>query len=51
MWNVKYDTNELIYERKTDSQTQRAGLLLPRERGGREGRIESLGLADANCYM
>ena len=21
MWNLKYDTNELIYERETDSQT------------------------------
>ena len=23
MWNPKYDTNELIYETETDSQTQR----------------------------
>ena len=22
MWNVKYDTNELIYERKTDSDIE-----------------------------
>ena len=31
-WNLKYDTNELIY--KTDSQTQIADLRLPR---GKEG--------------
>ena len=30
MWNLKYDTNKLIYE--TDSQTQRTDLWLPRER-------------------
>ena len=22
MWNLKYDTNELIYERETESRTQ-----------------------------
>ena len=32
MWNLKYDTDELIYE--TDSQTQRTDLWLPRGRGG-----------------
>ena len=26
MWNLKYDTNELIYETETDSQTQRLDL-------------------------
>ena len=30
MWNLKYDTNELIYETGTDSQTQRTDLWLPR---------------------
>ena len=25
MWNLKYDTNELIYETKTDSQKQTHG--------------------------
>ena len=24
VWNLKYDTNEIIYETETDSQTQRA---------------------------
>ena len=37
MWNLKYDTNELIYETETDSLTQEADLWLPRElEGGRE---------------
>ena len=37
MWNLKYDTNELIYE--TDSQAQRTDLWLPmgREAGGMDG--------------
>ena len=33
MWNLKYDTNEIIYESKTDSQTQRPDLWLPRRKG------------------
>ena len=28
MWNLNYDTNELIYETETDSQTQRAAIWL-----------------------
>ena len=43
MWNLKYDTTELIYGTETDSQTQRRGLC--RE----EGWAGSLGLADANA--
>ena len=34
MWNLKYDTNELIYKTETDSQTQRTDLWLPRGAGG-----------------
>ena len=34
-WNLKHDTNELIYDTETDSQTQRT----------------DMGLADANYYM
>ena len=30
MWNLKYDTNELIYKTETDSQTHRTDLWLPR---------------------
>ena len=37
MWNLKYDTSELIYESETDSQTQRT---YGYQRGkGREGWI------------
>ena len=50
MWNLKYDTNELIHERETDSWTQRTDWL-PRGRGLGEGWIGSLGLADANYYI
>ena len=49
MWNLKYDTNELIYQTETDSQTQRTTCGCQRE-GAWEGRTGSLGLADANCY-
>ena len=34
VWNLKYDTNEHVYETETDSQTQRSELWLPREWGG-----------------
>ena len=47
--NLKYDTNELIYETETDSQTQRTDLWLPGGLG--EGRTGSLGLADTNYYI
>ena len=36
-WNLKYDTNELIYKTEIDSQTQRTDLWLPRERGDGTG--------------
>ena len=50
MWNLKYDTNELIYKTEADSQTQRTDLWLPRGRVP-EGWSGSLGLADANYYI
>ena len=50
MWNLKYDTNELIYETETDSQTQRADLWLPREVGVGKEWIGSMGLEYANYY-
>ena len=43
-WNLKYDTNEPIYEMEIDSQTWRADLWLPRGTGW-GGPIGSLGLA------
>ena len=36
MWNLKYDTNELIYKTETDSQTQRTNLWLPKGEEGEE---------------
>ena len=30
MWNLKNDTNELIYKTETDSQTQKINLQLPK---------------------
>ena len=37
MWNLKNDTNELIYKTETDSQTQKANVWLPKGKGGGEG--------------
>ena len=36
-WNLKYDTNELIYEAETDSQRQKPNLWLPKRKGGGRG--------------
>ena len=38
MWNLKYDTNEHIYETKTDSQIERTDLWMPRGRRGGGGK-------------
>ena len=39
MRNLKYDTNEHLYEKEVDSQTYRTDLWLPKGRGwGRERR-------------
>ena len=45
MWNLKYVTNELIYETETDSQTQRTDLW---SRWGRGETDWELGRADTN---
>ena len=37
MWNLKYDTNELIYETETDSQISKTNLWLPKGKCSREG--------------
>ena len=50
LWNLKYDTNEPIYETETDSQTQRTDWGCQEDRV-RAGRIGSLGLAEANCFI
>ena len=33
MWNLKYDTNELIYKTETDSQTEKTNLWFPKGKG------------------
>ena len=43
MWNLKYNTNQYIYKPKTDSQTKRIDLYLPKGWGGGEQRIENMG--------
>ena len=44
MWNLKYDTNGLIYKTETDSQTWKTNLQLPKGEGNR-GR-DTLGIWD-----
>ena len=34
MWNLKHNTNELIYKTETDSQTQKTKLWSPKGKGG-----------------
>ena len=46
MWNLKYGTNEQIYETKT--YLQRTELWLPGEGAVGKGRMGSLELADAS---
>ena len=36
MWNLKKDTNELIYKTETDSQTLKRNLQLPNGKDGGE---------------
>ena len=45
-WNLKYDTNELIYKAETNSRDREQTCGCQGE--VREARIESLQLADAN---
>ena len=45
MWNLKYDTNELIWETETDSQIQRTDLWLPRGRKDGEGMEWDFGVS------
>ena len=50
MWNLKYDTKELVYETETDRHRE---CICGCQEGGwlGEGRIDILGLADANYYV
>ena len=45
MWNLKYDTDEPVFETETDSQTQRADMWLSRGRGGRRGKDQEFGIS------
>ena len=51
VWNLKYNTSKLIYEKEADSQTQKTNLQLPKGKCVREGQIRRLGLADSNYYI
>ena len=51
MWNLKYDTDEHVYETEADSQTWRRELWLPRGKGMGEGERGSLGLVDVSYYI
>ena len=44
IWNLKYDTNQDIYQLKIDSQILRTDLWLPMRRNA------NLELTEANCY-
>ena len=37
MWNLKNNTNELIYKTEIDPQTEKTNLWLPKGKGGKEG--------------
>ena len=37
MWDLKYDTSELIYKTETDSQTWKTNVWLPEGKGMGEG--------------
>ena len=52
MWNLKHDTNALIYKTEIDSQTEIRLVVAKRGRGDSEdGWIGSLQLAAANYYI
>ena len=42
MWNLKSDTNELIYKREIDSQRQKTNLWLPKGIAGGGGGWEKI---------
>ena len=50
MWNLKYGTNEHIYETEAGSQTENQ-LVVAKGREGGEGRTGSLELTAANYYI
>ena len=51
MWNLKYDTNELIYKTETTHRRREQICGCHGEEGVGEGWIGSLGLAEENYYI
>ena len=51
MWNLKYDTNELVYETETESLTQTTDWWLSRGTGLGKGWSGRLGSADVSFYI
>ena len=49
MWNLKYDTNELIYQTETLMDIENKLMVTKGEKG--VGKNRSLGLADTNYYI
>ena len=48
MWNLKYNTKELIYQTETDTEIRIMVAKVERNDGGMDGSSE---LADANYYI
>ena len=51
MWNLKYDTNELIYETNRLTDIENRLVVAKGKKGWEDGWIGSLGLADASYYI
>ena len=49
MWNLKYDTNQHIYETETDSQTEHR-LVVARREVARLGKNWELGISRCKRY-
>ena len=50
MWNLKYDTSELLYETEIDSQIQRTDLWLPRGMEGWGGMDWEFGIGKCKLW-
>ena len=51
MWNLQHDTKESLYKTDTDSQDVENRPVVAKGEGVGKGKIGSLGLGDANCYI
>ena len=45
MWNLKNETNELMYKTEIDPQTQKTNLWLSKGKGGGEGINQEFGIS------